>query len=68
MTETPSTSTATAVELDGTDLPAYCPNPKMQLWNAHPRVYLDVSHGEAGCPYCGTVYRLKPGAVVKGHH
>ena len=58
-----------AVELDGKDLPAFCPNPHMPIWNHHPRVYIDVTHeGEGRCPYCGTVYRLKPGAVVKGHH
>ena len=47
----------------------FCPNPKaqMQLWSSHPKVYLDVAHtGEAKCPYCGTVYRLKPGEHV--HH
>ena len=49
----------------------FCPNPKagMQLWNSHPRVYLDVAHtGEAKCPYCGTEYRLKAGEVVQGAH
>ena len=49
----------------------FCPNPKagMQLWSAHPRVYLDVGHtGEAKCPYCGTEYRLKAGEVVQGAH
>ena len=56
------------VELDGKDLPAHCPNPSMPLWSSHPRVFLDLGHGgEAKCPYCGTVYRLKPGAMVKGH-
>ena len=56
------------VELDGKDLPAFCPNPLMPLWNHHPKVYLDIAHtGEAKCPYCGTVYRLKPGAVVSAH-
>ena len=56
------------VELDGKDLPAFCPNPRMQVWNQHPRVFLDViPTGEAMCPYCGTKYRLKPGAVVKAH-
>ena len=47
----------------------FCPNPKaqMQLWSSHPKVYLDVAHtGEAKCPYCGPVYRLKAGEHV--HH
>ncbi len=57
-----------AVELDVKDLPAYCPHAAMPVWSSHPRVYLDMAtNGEAKCPYCGTVYRLKPGAVMKGH-
>ncbi|HPU51386.1 MAG TPA: zinc-finger domain-containing protein [Burkholderiaceae bacterium] len=57
------------VELSGTDLPAYCPNPQMPLWSGHPRVFIDVTHNDGGkCPYCGTVYRLRAGEVVKGHH
>jgi uncharacterized Zn-finger protein len=56
------------VLLDGYDLPPYCPNPAMPIWSSHPRVVLPFdAHGAAKCPYCGTVYRLKPGAVVKGH-
>ena len=43
------------------------PNPAMPVWNHHPRVFLDLTTGEAMCPYCGTVYRLKPGEVVHGH-
>jgi len=59
---------ASVVELDGHDLPAFCPNPSMALWSQHPKVYLDVAKtGSAACPYCGTVYKLKPGAVVHGH-
>jgi len=59
------------VELTAKDLQAagvvFCPNPKMPLWSGHPRVFLDVaSTGEAKCPYCGTVYRMKAGEVV-GH-
>ena len=63
-----------AIELQAKDLtPAgetFCPNPKagMQLWNTHPRVFLDLSHGEAKCPYCGTVYRLKTGETVRANH
>jgi uncharacterized Zn-finger protein len=56
------------VELEGKDLPAFCPNPSMPTWSSHPRVYLDMDqNGEGKCPYCGTVYRLKPGTVVRGH-
>ncbi len=49
----------------------FCPSPKadMKLWNSHPKVYLDVAkNGEAKCPYCGTVYKLKAGEVVGHHH
>jgi uncharacterized Zn-finger protein len=56
------------VLLAACDLPAFCPNPAMPVWNHHPRVFLDVaSTGEAMCPYCGTVYRLRPGEHVHGH-
>lgn len=57
-----------AVLLGGKDLPAYCPNPAMPVWSSHPRVFLDMTaDGQAKCPYCGTLYRLKPGAVHKAH-
>jgi len=57
------------VELAANDLPAFCPNPQMPVWNHHPRVFLDVvTRGEAMCPYCGTRYRLKAGEKVTGHH
>ena len=49
----------------------YCPNKlaDMKLWNSHPRVYLDVADsGEAKCPYCGTVYKLKAGEQVGPGH
>ena len=59
----------TAVELDGKDLPAFCPNPRMTLWSQHPRVFLDVTAtGSALCPYCGTEYRLKPGTKLPHGH
>ena len=37
------TETGTAVELAAGDLPAYCPHPKMTLWNQHPRVFLEIA-------------------------
>ncbi len=63
MSQSPTQNTA--VELDASDLPVFCPNPKMTLWSQHPRVYLDVTHeGQARCPYCSTLYRLKPGVKL----
>ncbi len=47
----------------------FCPSPKadMVLWNTHPKVYLDVAgKGQAKCPYCGTVYKLKEGEHFGG--
>jgi uncharacterized Zn-finger protein len=53
--------------LSAKDVPAFCPNPNMPRWSTHPRVFLDISHGEARCPYCGTRYKLKDGETIKGH-
>jgi uncharacterized Zn-finger protein len=66
--------TEAAVELLAKDLNGnggiFCPSPKanMRLWNTHPRVFLDIARtGEARCPYCGTVYKLKPGEHFAKH-
>ena len=63
-----------AIELLAKDLNAqggvFCPSPlaAMQTWNTHPKVYLDVAHtGQARCPYCSTVYKLKEGEHFQGH-
>ena len=57
------------VEVESGDLPLHCPGPKSSLWDAHPRVFLPIeSKGEARCPYCGTLYRLKDPGAVKAHH
>jgi uncharacterized Zn-finger protein len=63
-----------AIELKATDLNpqggVFCPNKLagMELWNAHPRVFLDLGHNhEVKCPYCGTQYKLKAGEQVHGH-
>jgi uncharacterized Zn-finger protein len=56
----------TAADLQGPGV-VFCPNPKQALWSNHPKVYLDVATtGQAACPYCGTVYKLKAGEKV-GH-
>ncbi len=63
-----TTTDLPVVELSAKELPAFCPNPQMPVWNHHPRVFLDVvTKGEAMCPYCGTRYRLKAGERVTGH-
>jgi len=66
--------TTQTVELTAKDLNhaggVYCPNPlaKMAVVNTHPKVYLDVAHnGQAKCPYCSTVYKLKAGEHVHAH-
>jgi len=47
------------VTLRADELPAYCPNPSMPVWNHHPRVFLELSGDRPVlCPYCGTRYRL----------
>ena len=49
----------------------YCPSAlaDMKLWSSHPKVYLDVAAtGQAKCPYCGTVYKLKEGEHFGAHH
>lgn len=69
-----STTHPMPIELLAKDLNAqggvFCPNPKagMTLWNTHPRVYLKMATGEARCPYCGTLYRLKAGETVHSAH
>jgi len=56
------------VEVTTEDLPLHCPTDSMELWDTHPRVFLPIEEtGEALCPYCGTHYTLKGGAVA-GHH
>jgi uncharacterized Zn-finger protein len=56
------------VEVTETDLPLHCPMPGQSTWDSHPRVFLDVEDtGEARCPYCGTLYKLKGGAGHRHH-
>ena len=61
-------NTRRIIEVSGSDLPLHCPMPNMIAWDSHPRVFLPVKvKGEALCPYCGTMYVLKGGAVAGGH-
>jgi uncharacterized Zn-finger protein len=56
------------IEVGDGDLPLHCPMPGNTDWNAHPRVYLAIEQkGDALCPYCGTLYRLK-GKPGTSHH
>jgi uncharacterized Zn-finger protein len=56
------------IEVTAHDLPLTCPMPNMNLWNAHPRVFIPLDDGgEARCPYCATLYHFK-GELPKPHH
>ncbi len=75
MSNAEQTKPKAVVELLASDLNShggvYCPNPKanMAIWNSHPKVYLGVAEtGQASCPYCGTLYKLKAGEHVGAHH
>ena len=42
------------------DLPLSCPTAEMELWNAHPKVYLPIEQtGSEVCPYCGAHFVLQ---------
>ncbi|NCS65815.1 MAG: zinc-finger domain-containing protein [Hydrogenophilales bacterium CG03_land_8_20_14_0_80_62_28] len=59
---------APVVEVSEADLPLHCPRPGQSAWNSHPRVFLAIEDkGEARCPYCGTLYKLKGGATHRRH-
>ena len=64
VTQTDSQET---VVLQADQLPAYCPNPAMPLWSSHPKVRLDLTTGQAACPYCGTHYQLSDEARAGSH-
>lgn len=49
----------TQVIITAQDLPLTCPNHSQSLWNAHPKVSLEIKPNKpAICPYCGTKYIL----------
>lgn len=61
-------TTPPGIEVTDEDLPLHCPTPAMMLWNAHPRVFLDIERtGEAMCPYCGTRYSYRGEGRRSGH-
>ena len=42
------------------ELPLSCPTDAMELWNAHPKVYLPIEKtGTCICPYCSTLFVLE---------
>jgi uncharacterized Zn-finger protein len=41
------------------ELPLSCPTNAMELWNAHPKVYLPIEKtGTEICPYCSSKFVL----------
>lgn len=68
-----TSKSAAVVELRASELNSqggvFCPNPNMDLQSSHPKVYLGVAEtGQARCPYCSTVYKLKEGEHFSAHH
>ena len=62
-------NTQRVIEVTEHDLPLQCPMPQHADWNSHPRVYLPITaRGDALCPYCGTLYRLKGQPTGGGGH
>ena len=56
-----------AKDLEGPGV-VFCPNRKMALWSAHPRVFLPIEQtGESRCPYCSTLYKLAGPLPKSGH-
>jgi len=48
------------IEINGKNLPVYCPDSSMKKWSSHPRIFLNIDdNGKAQCPYCGTQYQVK---------
>jgi uncharacterized Zn-finger protein len=63
----PSELKFNTITVTAKDLPLHCPMPSMKLWDAHPRVFIDVTTtGRAMCPYCGTNYVFD--GVLSGAH
>ena len=65
--------TGAVVELRASELNSqggvFCPNPNMSQWSSHPKVYLGLAEsGQARCPYCITLYKLKDGEHFSPHH
>jgi uncharacterized Zn-finger protein len=57
------------VEVTAADLPLACPRAGDPVCFSHPRIYLDILNpGEAQCPYCATLYRLRAGEHLDDHH
>ena len=58
-------NTQRIIEVEPSQLPLHCPLPEHTALNAHPRVFLPIEQtGEAVCPYCGTLYKLRGGACA----
>lgn len=64
-----NSTTQRIVEVDSSDLPLHCPLPADSMWSGHPRVFLPIEEkGEALCPYCGTLYKLRGWNGQSSHH
>jgi uncharacterized Zn-finger protein len=49
------------VKVKKSDLPISCPEFTGEVWNEHPRVYIELSEKQKTnkCPYCGNRFELE---------
>jgi len=58
MTETAQQKT-TIHSVKREELPVSCPPENAEVWNLHPRVYIEFNRaGEGTCPYCGERFKI----------
>lgn len=49
------------IEITEKDLPVYCPIDDKNIWQFHPKIYLncnDKKNNKIRCPYCNTEFRI----------
>ena len=48
------------IKVKKSDLPISCPEFTGEVWNEHPRVYIELSEKQKTnkCPYCGNKFEL----------
>ena len=60
MTTQNTTAKKNTIKVAANSKSVCCPPKGQELWNLHPRVYLDIEKSrEVKCPYCGNHFELQ---------